>query len=86
MTARDEVRWVAVATFAARYLAEVPIQTLEGAGIPVLVKGEEPGIWGPAYAGPTSQGMALLVPEPAREEALEILGDLGLDPDDPDSL
>lgn len=68
-----------VATFAARYLAEVPIQSLEGAGIPVLVKGEEPGIWGPAYAGPTSQGMALMVPEPAREEALEILGDLGID-------
>lgn len=85
MTKReDEVRWVVVATFAARYLAEVPIQTLEGAGIPVLVKGEEPGIWGPAYAGPTSQGMALLVPEPAREEALELLGELGV-ADDEDS-
>jgi hypothetical protein len=78
MTPPGEVRWVVVATFAARYLAEVPIQSLEGAGIPVLVKGEEPGIWGPAYAGPTSQGMAVMVPEPARAEALEILGDLGV--------
>ncbi len=84
MTTREEVRWVVVATFAARYLAEVPIQSLEGAGIPVLVKGEEPGIWGPAYAGPTSQGMAILVPEPAREEALEILGELGIPDDDQD--
>lgn len=82
MKSKDEVRWVVVATFAARYLAEVPIQSLEGAGIPVLVKGEEPGIWGPAYAGPTSQGMAILVPEPAREEALEILGELGIEDDD----
>ncbi len=73
MTDRDEVRWTTVATFAARYLAEIPIQTLEGAGIPVLVKGEEPGIWGPAFAGPTSQGVSILVPGPAREEALEIL-------------
>lgn len=85
MTNKDEVRWVVVATFAARYLAEVPIQSLEGAGIPVLVKGEEPGIWGPAYAGPTSQGMRILVPEPAREEALEILGELGIEDDDEDA-
>ena len=51
MTDREgvEARWITVATFAARYLAEIPIQTLEGAGIPVLVKGEEPGIWGPGF-------------------------------------
>ena len=34
---------------------------LEAAGIPVLVKGEEAGIWGPGFAGPTSQGITLLV-------------------------
>lgn len=66
-------RWITVATFAARYLAEIPIQTLEGAGIPVLVKGEEPGIWGPAFAGPTSQGVALMVPAEAEEDARDIL-------------
>ncbi|HSM05176.1 MAG TPA: hypothetical protein VK858_11135 [Longimicrobiales bacterium] len=76
MTDREEARWITVATFAARYLAEIPIQTLEGAGIPVLVKGEEPGIWGPGFAGPTSQGVALMVPGGAREEALEILDGL----------
>ncbi|MEJ2540885.1 MAG: hypothetical protein P8188_13090 [Gemmatimonadota bacterium] len=85
MTNRNEVRWTPVATFAARYLAEIPIQSLEGAGIPVLVKGEEPGIWGPAYAGPTSQGVTVLVPGPAQQEALEILGELGLEAqEDPD--
>ena len=81
MSDRNESRWITVATFAARYLADIPIQSLEGAGIPVLVKGEEPGIWGPAFAGPTSQGVTLLVPGGAREEAMEILEGLTGDPD-----
>ena len=73
---RDEApRWVTVATYAARYLAEIPIQTLKGNGIPVIVKGEEPGIWGPAFSGPTSHGLELQVPEPLVEEARELLGE-----------
>lgn len=73
---RDEApRWVTVATYAARYLAEIPIQTLKGNGIPVIVKGEEPGIWGPAFSGPTSHGLELQVPEPLAREAREILGE-----------
>lgn len=66
-------RWIEVAAYSARYLAEIPIQTLEGAGIPVLVKGEEPGIWGPAFSGPTLGGIRLLVPEAAAEDARELL-------------
>lgn len=69
-------RWVTVATFAARYLAEIPIQTLEAQGIPVLMKGEEPGIWGPAFSGPTSHGLELQVPQAAEEDAREILAEL----------
>jgi len=75
--AESEIRWVPVASYPARYLAEIPLQTLQAQGIPVLLKGEEPGIWGPAFSGPTSQGIELLVPEPAREDALEILEELG---------
>jgi hypothetical protein len=66
--------WVEVAAYSARYLAEIPIQTLEGAGIPVLVKGQEPGIWGPAFSGPTLGGIRLLVPAPAADDARELLG------------
>ncbi|HSG49939.1 MAG TPA: hypothetical protein VLA43_19100 [Longimicrobiales bacterium] len=73
----QEIRWVSVASYSARYLAEIPLQTLQAEGIPVLVKGEEPGIWGPAFSGPTSQGIELLVPEPAEEDAREILDSLG---------
>ncbi len=72
----ERIEWVTVATFAARYLAEIPIQTLEAQGIPVLVKGQEPGIWGPAFSGPTSGGLRLQVPAAAEEEAREILGGL----------
>lgn len=71
-----ETRWVAVASFGARYLAEIAIHQLENADIPVLVKGEEPGIWGPAHAGPTSRGIELLVPEAAAEDARELLGEV----------
>jgi hypothetical protein len=74
-TSEGETRWVAVASFGARYLAEVAIHQLENADIPVMVQGGEPGIWGPAHAGPTSRGIALLVPEGAVEHARELLGD-----------
>lgn len=68
-------RWVEVATYSAKYLAEIPIQTLESAGIPVLVKGLEPGIWGPAFSGPTLSGIRLFVPEAAASDARELLGE-----------
>lgn len=83
MAAEDDVRLVTVATFPARYLAELPIQSLQGAGIPVVVKGEEAGIWGPAFAGPTSRGVEIQVPRAAEEDAREILEGLGV-VDDPE--
>jgi hypothetical protein len=75
MSDRD-VRWIPVAFYSARYLAEIPMQTLEAQGIPVLLKGEEPGIWGPAFSGPTSQGIQLLVPDAAEADAREVLASL----------
>ena len=68
-----ETTWRPVATFAALYEAELPRQHLETAGIPVVVKGVEAGIWGPGFAGPTSRGITLLVPEDRLEEARELL-------------
>jgi len=72
MTEAD-VRWVPVASYPARYLAEIPLQTLQAEGIPVMVKGEEPGIWGGGYLGPTSVGIELMVPEPLLDEAAAVL-------------
>ena len=70
MTAID---WKELVTYSARYEAEIPIQQLENAGIPVIVKGEEAGIWGPAFPGPTSQGIRLLVPSELLDEARDLL-------------
>ena len=81
-TGDDRVEWVLLSSYAARYLAELDIQTLEGEGIPVFVRGEEAGIWGPAFAGPTSQGIRLMVPSTALEDARELL-ELDDDPDTP---
>lgn len=74
--AERDARWVPVASYSARYLAEIPMQTLQAQGIPVLLKGEEPGIWGPAFSGPTSQGIELLVPDAAEADAREVLASL----------
>ena len=67
------VEWVPLASYAARFEIEIPVKHLENAGIPVVVKGEEAGIWGPGFAGPTSQGITLMVPKERREEARELL-------------
>ena len=69
----DEARWTAVASYGARYEVEIPVATLENAGIPVMVQGEEAGIWGPGFAGPTSRGLTLMVPEDRVEEARDLL-------------
>ncbi len=71
--------WVKVASFSARYLAEVWLQTLEAEGIPFRTRGEESGIWGPGFVGPTGRGFEIFVPEQDVERA-EII--LDLDPED----
>jgi hypothetical protein len=74
-----ESNWVKVASFSARYLAEVWLQALEAEGIPFRTRGEESGIWGPGFAGPTGRGFEILVLEQDREAAEALLD---LDPDD----
>ena len=69
----ESIDWRPVAEYAALYETELPRQQLEAADIPVLVKGVEPGIWGPGFAGPTSRGITLLVPEDRLDEARDLL-------------
>jgi hypothetical protein len=66
-------RWVPVAAFGAVYEAEMAAARLEDAGIPALVRSSHVGIFGPGFAGPTPQGIQLLVPEERLEEAREVL-------------
>lgn len=72
-TDAPRIDWVPVASYAARYEVDIPLRVLENAGIPAVVRGEEAGIWGPGFTGPTSQGITLLVPKESVEEAQELL-------------
>ncbi|HSJ30465.1 MAG TPA: hypothetical protein VK933_03465 [Longimicrobiales bacterium] len=67
--------WVAVKEYAALFLAELDKQMIEQSGIPVMLKGPLTGAFGPGFAGPTTQGVTLLVPEPHYEAAAELLGE-----------
>lgn len=71
MTEHDS--WVPLSEYAAGYEVDLAVATLESAGIPALVKGRESGIWGPAFGGPTSQGMSVWVPAAHEEEARRLL-------------
>lgn len=70
-------KWIPIAEFGAAYQADLAEVILREAGIPVLVKGPEIGIFGPGFAGPTSRGVTLLVPATFEDEARELLEDLG---------
>ncbi len=78
--------WVMIATYQGQYLAEIPLQTLKAAGIPVRTEGEETGIWGPGFAGAGLRGFQIWVRESDVEEASELLElDLAEEGDDPES-
>lgn len=68
-----EPTWVPLADFAAGYEADLAATLLRSAGIPVLVRGPEIGIFGPGFAGATTRGVTLLVPAECVEEAREVL-------------
>jgi hypothetical protein len=72
----EPVRWIEVATFRAVYEADMAVETLESAGIPAQVGGgEHVGIFGAGYQGPTTRGVAVLVPSHRAQEARELLVD-----------
>lgn len=71
--------WVKVASFSARYLAEVWLQTLDAEGIPFRTRGEESGIWGPGFVGPTGRGFEIFVRSEDVESAETIFN---FDPED----
>lgn len=66
-------RWVKIVTYQGQYLAEIPLQTLEAAGIPYRTEGEETGIWGPGFAGAGLRGFQISVRESDVEEARALL-------------
>jgi len=72
-----DLRWIPLAEYGTSYEAELAAGILRNAGIPVLLRGPEVGIFGPGFAGATSRGVTLLVPA----DALDLARDL-LDPEE----
>jgi hypothetical protein len=65
--------WTRLANYDFGYEADFAEAALAGAGIPVLVKGREAGIWGPGFAGAPSQGLSIWVPKAHIGEARALL-------------
>lgn len=66
--------WVTLYTFATGLEADAARIVLEEAGIPVLVPGQQVGIFGPGFLGGQPGGLTMLVPDRAAPEARELLG------------
>lgn len=71
--------WVKLQTYATGLEADAARLTLEDAQIPVLIPGQQVGIFGPGYHGGQAGGFTVLVPEVALADARAVLG---LDDDD----
>ncbi|MBR9990037.1 MAG: DUF2007 domain-containing protein [Gemmatimonadetes bacterium] len=65
--------WISVKEYAMMFEAELDKQALEQSGIPVMLKGPLTGAFGPGFAGPTAQGVTLLVPGDRYDAAIELL-------------
>jgi hypothetical protein len=65
--------WEAVITYTTTFEADIARAALEQAGIPVMVKGADVGMFGGAFSGPTAHGVTLYVPVHRLEDASDIV-------------
>jgi hypothetical protein len=65
--------WVKLATFASGLDADVARARLEEAEVPVQIRGQHIGMFGPAFQGPVPGGVDLYVPSPELEYARDLL-------------
>lgn len=72
--ANERLRWVKVRTYTSGFEAEMAVQTLEGAGIPAHIRGNDiVGVFGPGFQGSTARGVDVMVLSSMLEEAREEL-------------
>lgn len=67
--------WIEFRNYAAQYEADLAIGVLKEAGIPVMTRGPLTGAFGPSFAGPTIQGVSVLVPAEYIDEANDLLAE-----------
>jgi hypothetical protein len=68
-------QWALLHECATVFEAEILRSLLEAAEIPVLVQGQQPGIFGAGFQGSIVGGVQILVPSTALDEAREIVND-----------
>jgi len=79
-------QWTHLMTVYSGLDVDVVRGALERENIPVLVRGEQIGMFGAGFQGPLTRGAELLVPAGALDRARAIVGGEGDDPaDDTDS-
>lgn len=69
-----DTEWAKLAEYATGIEADMARATLAEAEIPVVVKGEQVGIFGAGFQGAQPGGITLLVPAGALDRAREMLG------------
>lgn len=79
MSNDNQAEWVTIATYATGFEADMARQWLDSEGIPSLVSSNAPGIFGAAFQGAVTGGIALQVPSPVADEARAILDGPGFD-------
>lgn len=69
-------QWVHLGSFNTGLEADIVRVALEAEGILVLVKGDNPGIFGASYQGVVTGGIELLVPDVELERARALMPEL----------
>lgn len=69
----DTPQWMHLGSFNTGLEADIVRVALEAEHIPVLVKGDNPGIFGASYQGVVTGGIELLVPDVELERARALL-------------
>lgn len=70
-----QTEWVRLATFDTGLEVDLARTRLEQEDIPVLVRGEQTGTFGPSFWGRVPGGIEMYVPSPELERARELLDD-----------
>ena len=69
-----QAEWIKLATFGSGLEADIARARLEEADIPVQLRGQQTGAFGPSFQGAVPGGLDIYVPSPELEHARELLG------------
>lgn len=68
-----QAEWIKLATFGSGLEADIARARLEEADIPVQLRGQQTGAFGPSFQGSVPGGVDVYVPSPELEHARELL-------------